>query len=132
MADELEQYLARLTEQVHRELRDAIRQEAVKLSEAQKQTLQSLQQAPAESGDLEASCAVVPGANDLEWIVRAGGDKTTGEVREGSGVDFDHGLAFEFGTSRQQARPFFYNTFEARRDDMQAAIDAAVQRAVNE
>jgi hypothetical protein len=91
--------------------------------------LQSLQQPPEETGRLEASCQVVPGENELEWIVQAGGDATTTEVRTGSGEDFDYGEAFEYGTKRQPARSFFWSTYRALHDDMQREINSAVEKA---
>lgn len=100
------------------------------LSDAQRDALRGLEQAPADTGDLEASCTVVPGADELEWIVQAGGDATTGDVRDGSGVDFDYGEAFEFGTSRQQARPFFWPTYREKRDGIRQAIADAVGKAI--
>ncbi len=132
MADEFEQYLDQLTDKVRRDVGDAIKQQALMLSDAQRQALQSMQEAPADSGDLEKSCTVVPGENDLEWIVQAGGELTTREVRQGSGVDYDYALAFEYGTSRQHARPFFWPTYRERKDDMQQAINDAIQKAINE
>lgn len=52
------------------------------------------------------------------------------DIREGSGVDYDHALAFEFGNSRQAARPFFYNTYRARRDQIDEAISDAINEAI--
>jgi HK97 gp10 family phage protein len=73
---------------------------------------------------------VVPGENDLEFLVQAGGDLTTKEVREGSGVDYDYAEAFEFGTARQPARSFFWSTYREMKDDIQDAIDDAVSEAL--
>ena len=128
MADDnqdLQAYLAALPDQLREKLGDVLRQQAFRLSDAQREALQGLEQDP-ETGALEASCTVAPGADDLEYIVQAGGDMTTKEIREGSGVEYDYALAFEFGTSKQPARPFFYSTYNAMRDDMQNAINEAV------
>jgi HK97 gp10 family phage protein len=125
MADDLDAYLDALPDQLRQQLSDVIREQAEALSTAQRQALQSLEQSD-ETGDLEASCVVVPGENDLEFIVQAGGELTTKEVREGSGEPYDYAVGFEFGTSHQPARPFFYSTYNAMRDDMQEAIDQAV------
>src|SRR5882762_6409929 len=126
MADDLDAYLNALPDRLTEQLSPVIREQAELLSAAQRQALQSLEQAPEETGDLENSCVVVPGKNDLEFLVQAGGDLTTKDIRDGSGVPYDHGLAFEFGNSRQPARPFFYSTYNAMRDDMQNAINDAV------
>ena len=126
MADELDDYLNALPDQLTEQLSHAVREQAERLSAAQRQALQSLEQAPDETGDLEESCAVVPGKNDLEFLVQAGGPLTTKDIREGSGVPYDYAVGFEFGTSHQPARPFFYSTYNAMKDDMQDALNEAV------
>lgn len=130
MADDLENYLNSLPDKITERLSDVLREQAFRLSDAQRAALQSLEQSP-ETGALEASCTVAAGANDLEYIVEAGGDMTTKEVREGSSIVYDYGLAFEFGTSRQQARPFFYPTYNTMRDEMQGAIGEAVNEVLS-
>lgn len=124
---ELQNYLNSIPDKLRDDLSGVIREQAEALSAAQRRALQSLEQAPAETGNLEASCVVVPGKSDLEWIVQAGGELTTNEIRTGSGEPYDHALAFEFGNSRQIARPFFFPTYRAMRDDMQDAINEAIQ-----
>ncbi|MET4216072.1 hypothetical protein ABIB00_001259 [Bradyrhizobium sp. LB14.3] len=131
MADDLDDYLLSLPDRLTERLSDALREQAFRLSDAQREALRALEQSP-ESGALEASCTVAPGANGLEYIVMAGGDMTTKEVREGSGEPYDYALGFEFGTSHQAARPFFYPTYNAMRDDMQKAIDEAVNEVFND
>jgi hypothetical protein len=129
--DDLDAYLQSLPDKLTEKLSGVIREQAERLSQAQRDALQALEQSPDETGHLEASCVVVPGANDLEWIVQAGGDLTTKEVREGSNVAYDYSLGFEFGTSRQPARPFFYLTYNTMRNDMQGAIDEAVNEVLS-
>lgn len=134
MADDnkdLQAYLESLPDRLTDHLADVIRDQAEGLSAAQRAALKSLEAAPADSGDLEASCVAVPGNSSLEYIVQAGGQLTTTEVRDGSGVPFDRALAFEFGTSRQPARPFFWPTYRARKDDIQTAIDEAANEVLN-
>lgn len=130
MTDDLDDYLNSLPDNIAAEIDDAIKAQAERLSDAQKQALRSIEQPPSETGNLEASCVVVPGDQPLEYLVQAGGELTTKEVREGSGVGFDYALAFEYGTSRQEAHPFFWNTYEAMRDDMQNEISKAVEKAL--
>lgn len=127
---ELQDYLSSLPDKLLEPLVAVIREQAQMLSDAQRSALQSLEQSD-ETGDLEASCTVVEGETDLEVLVQAGGDLTTKEVREGSGVSYDYAEAFEFGTSRQSARPFFYPTYHAMRDDMQQAINDAVNEVLD-
>jgi HK97 gp10 family phage protein len=127
---DLDDYLQSLPNEIADEIDGAIRGQAARLSAAQRQALQQLEAAPADSGDLEASCRVEPGENPLEYIVTAGGEATTKEVRASSGVAFDYALAFEYGTSRQQAKPFFWPTYNAMRDDMQQQINDAIGKAL--
>ena len=118
MTDDFDAYLNALPDRVTEHLSPVIREQAELLSQAQKDSLRSLEQPPEETGALEASCVVVPGSTDLEFLVQAGGETTMrGE--------YDHALAFEFGTSHQHAQPFFFNTYAAMRDDMQATINEA-------
>ena len=126
MTDELDDYLNALPDRLTEQLSHAVREQAELLSAAQRQALQSLEQSPDETGDLEESCTVVPGKNDLEFIVQAGGDLTTKDIRDGSGVPYDYAVGFEFGTSHQPARPFFYSTYNVMKDDMQDALNEAV------
>lgn len=130
MVDDLDAYLKGLPDQLHNAIAPVIKGQAEQLSAAQRQALQTLERAPQETGDLEASCTTTPGRDDLEVIVQAGGELTTKEVREGSGFTYDYAEAFEFGTSRQPARPFFYSTYDARRDGIQAAINDAISEAL--
>ncbi len=133
MADDnqdLQDYLNSLSDRLREPLSEAIQEQAELLSQAQRSALQSLEQAPEETGDLEASCVVVPGATDLEFFVQAGGALTTKEVRTGSGEPYDYALGFEVGTSHQPARPFFYSTYHAMRDDMQDAITEALNEVL--
>jgi hypothetical protein len=126
MADDLDAYLEALPDKLTEHLSDVLREQAFRLSDAQREALQSLEQSPDETGALEASCAVAPGADDLEYIVQAGGEMTTKDIREDSGEPYDYAVGFEFGNSRQPARPFFYSTYNAMKDDIQEAINEAV------
>lgn len=128
--DELQRYIAGLSGKMRRELSGVIDDEAQALSDAQRERLRSLQQAPDDTGDLEASCRVAEGAHDLEKLVQAGGELTRTDIRGGSGVDYDYALGFEYGTSRQPARSFFWSTIRERRDAMQARISAAVAKVL--
>lgn len=129
--DDLARYLSDLPDKAREILADTVREQAKLLSAAQRDALRTLQQSPDETGNLEASCVVVGGKSDVEVIVQAGGELTTREIREGSGHGYDYALAFEFGTSHQPARPFFYNTYNARKGDIQDALDQAVSEVLN-
>lgn len=123
--DDLEEYLDSLPDALADQLAGVIREQAERLSAAQRARLKELEQPPEDTGDLEQSCTVIDGANDLEVIVVAGGDLTTKEIREGSGVEYDYALAFEYGTSKQPARSFFHSTYNEMKDDMQENINDA-------
>jgi HK97 gp10 family phage protein len=121
-------YVNSLPDKVVAELSDVIREQAEMLSDAQRQALKQLEDSE-PTGDLAASCVAVPTKDPLAYIVQAGGDLTTKEVREGSGVEYDYAEAFEFGTSRQHAKPFFWPTYRAKREGIEQAIEAAVEKA---
>ena len=135
MADDnqdLQDYLNSLPDKLREPLSEVLQEQAELLSQAQRTALQALEQPPEETGALDASCVVVPGASDLEFLVQAGGTLTTKEVRTGSGEPYDYALGFEVGTSHQPARPFFYNTYRAMHDDMQDAITEAVNEVLDQ
>lgn len=129
MADDLETYLNALPDRIVEQLSTVIQEQAEALSAAQKAALQSLEDTDATHA-LEDSCTVVAGENDLEFIVQAGGPATTKEIRDGSGVPYDYAEAFEFGTSRQEARPFFWPTYRARKPEIEQNIHDAVSEAL--
>ncbi|OAF13922.1 hypothetical protein [Bradyrhizobium neotropicale] len=129
MSDDLDDYLQSLPDKLTERLSDVLREQAFRLSDAQRDALRALEESP-ETGALEASCTVAPGANELEYIVQAGGDMTTKEVRDGSGVPYDYSEAFEYGTSRQAARPFFWPTYRALKPEIQEAINDAVSEVL--
>ncbi|WP_316394944.1 HK97-gp10 family putative phage morphogenesis protein [Bradyrhizobium sp. 33ap4] len=130
--DDFDAWLQALPDKLEAHLSDVVREQAEQLSDAQRRALQSLEQSPDETGHLEESCTVVRGNEPTEWVVVAGGDLTTGEVREGSGVPYDYSEAFEFGSSHQPARPFFWPTYRARKDDINEALQNAVNEVIND
>lgn len=128
MSNALTKFFESLPQRIHAELNTALVKEAQALSDAQRQAVESL--AEESSGHLAASCVVAPGRDDLEVIVQAGGELTTKEIRKGSGEPFDTAVAFEFGTTRQHAKPFFWPTFHARRDQMTRNLQGALTKAL--
>lgn len=127
--DDFDKYLKSLPDKIVAELSGAIRDQAEMLSSAQRQALDQLE-ASEPTGDLAASCTVAPTDDPLTYIVQAGGDLTTREVREGSGVSYDYAEGFEYGTKHQHAKPFFWSTYRAKREGIVAVIDAAVEKAL--
>jgi HK97 gp10 family phage protein len=120
--DELQAALEGLPDKIKEQLSEIILEQAELLSAAQKDALQSLEHTD-PTHDLEDSCTVVPGENEFEFIVQAGGALTT---KDG----YDYAEAFEYGTSRQGARPFFWPTYEAMKPSMEKNIQEAVDEAL--
>jgi HK97 gp10 family phage protein len=157
-ADELQDYLESLPDKVEQNVADVLQEQARQLSDAQRAALQAQEAAPDETGNLEASCRVETNPDDLLDVhVVAGGDLTTksydrgtdykesvvidgrnnegiAKTRKGSGegVEYDYALGFEFGTSKQPARPFFYSTYRAMKPDLDDAINQTVEKAIND
>jgi HK97 gp10 family phage protein len=130
-ADELQEYLESLPDKVEQNVANVLQDQARQLSDAQRAALQSHQASPDETGHLEQSCRVET-HDPLDVHVVAGGDLTTTEVRTGSGEPYDYALGFEFGNSRQPARPFFWNTYRAMKPDIDQVIDEAIGKAIND
>lgn len=128
--DDLDKYLNSLPDKIVAELSRTIQEQAQMLSDAQAAALLGMETAPEETGNLHASCMVTPTDDPLTYIVQAGGDLTTKEIREGSGVSYDYAESFEFGNSRQHARPFFWPTYRAKRSGIEEAISDAVEKAL--
>lgn len=131
-ADELQDYLESLPDKVLADVSDVLQEQAKRLSDAQRAALQGQESAPAETGHLEQSCRIEIGDDPLDVHVVAGGDLTETEVRTGSGEPYDYALGFEFGNSRQAARPFFWNTYRAMKPDIDTAIAEATQKAIDD
>ena len=131
-ADELQAYLESLPDKVQSDVSDVLQQQARRLSDAQRAALQGQEETPAETGNLEESCRVETRDDPLDVHVVAGGDLTETDVRTGSGEPYDYALGFEFGNSRQAARPFFWSTYRAMKPDIDSAIAEATQKALDD
>lgn len=128
MSDELIRQLNSLHDRIRAELAVAVKDQAEMLSDTQRTALRSMESEP--TGNLAASCVALPTDDPLTYIVQAGGEATTVEVREGSGQAYDYAEAFEYGTSRQPARPFFWPTYRAKKSEILQSIASAVQKAL--
>lgn len=122
---DVQSYLSGLPFKVKRRLAATIAEQADRLASAIKDA------APVRTGALRDSVQVRRGRDTLNLAVTAGGDTTTREVRSGSGVAYDYAMATEFGTTKEEAQPFFYPTYRAHADEIRQAIDDAVNEAVN-
>lgn len=146
--DEVNRQIADLEFKVKRELVAAIRTEADRLADAVKAA------APVKTGALRDSVKVRRTRNDLTLYVTAGGeattkyyDRSTGYEREviidgrsnegiakqanGAGVSYDYSLAIEYGATDHPAEPFFYPTVRAMEDEINANIEAVMEKALS-
>jgi len=83
-----------------------------------------------ETGKLQSSVRVRRGKDTLEYYIFAGGPDTTKEVRQGSGVFYDYALAIEFGTKKMEAQPFFYSTYQLKKEEVRNKIYTAAAKSV--
>ncbi|QOG20464.1 HK97-gp10 family putative phage morphogenesis protein [Bradyrhizobium sp. SEMIA] len=123
--DQLQGWFSGLSYKAKRKLAATIKEQADGLASAIKDA------APVQTGKLRDSVQVRRRRNELDLEVTAGGDDTTKDVRTGSGVGYDYALATEFGTSKEEAQPFFYSTYRQMRDEIRQAIEDAVEEAIN-
>lgn len=123
--DALMSRLGKLPDAVETEIRGALEQNGERLVDLAKSL------APrGETGNLVESIRAEMDENGLGLSVKVGGPKTTKEVRDGAGVDYDYALAQEFGTEDQAAHPSLYPAFRALRRVMRANLTRAVKRGV--
>lgn len=122
--DEFERAIGQLSFKLRRQIAEAIKAEADRLADAIKAA------APVRTGKLRDSVKVRRTRNELTLYVTAGGDDTTKEVRSGSGVEYDYALATEFGTSKENAQPFFYPTARELEPSIRENIEQAVSEAL--
>jgi HK97 gp10 family phage protein len=127
--DQMQEYLESLADKIEEHVADVLQDQAQQLADAQRAALRAHQASPDESGHLEKSIQVEV-RDPLDVHVVAGGELTTTEVRTGSGEPYDYALGFEFGNSRQPARPFFWNTYRAMKPDIDTAINEAIGKAI--
>lgn len=81
--------------------------------------------APKDDGTLADSVRMEAGKTGAQFLVKAGGPKTTKPVREGASATYDYVFASEFGTAHQPARSWFYPTYRVRRKKIRHNIEQA-------
>jgi HK97 gp10 family phage protein len=123
--DDVQNWFAGLSYKVKRELAGQLKDIADALAADIKDA------APERSGALKSTVKVRRKRNDLDLEVTAGGDETTKEIRAGSGVSYDYALAREFGTTHEDAQPWFYPTYRARQNEIRQEIEDAVSDAIS-
>jgi HK97 gp10 family phage protein len=147
--DEFERAIGQLSFKLRRQIAEAIKAEADRLADAIKAA------APVKTGKLRDSVKVRRTRNELTLYVTAGGEETTrmygrdtdyasdvvidgrsnkGIAKrrkgEGRGVSFDYALATEYGTSKENAQPFFYPTARELEPSIRENIEQAVSEAL--
>jgi hypothetical protein len=85
--------------------------------------------APRKKGDLAESVQVRETDDGFE--VTAGGDLTTKQIRDGSGVEYDYAMAIEFGTQDIDAEPFFFATARRVNPKLQDDIEDGINEALS-
>jgi HK97 gp10 family phage protein len=65
-------------------------------------------------------------------IVQAGGDKTTREVRSGSGVAIDYAVQQEFGNEEMAPSPFFWPAYRSFKKRFKSRRNRALSKALKE
>jgi HK97 gp10 family phage protein len=125
VADDLQSWFQQLSGKLQREFAGGLKDIANGLADDIREA------APEKTGALKQSIKVRRGRGTLELYVEAGGDLTTKEVRGGSGQSYDYALADEFGTLHQPADPFFFSTYNARKEDVQKQISDLVDDVVS-
>lgn len=105
--EDVQRWLDQIPFKLRRELAQEVQIEAQGLADAIEAA------APRDQGDLADSVEVRRKRNTLEFEVTVGGDKTTKEVRGGSGVEYDYAMGIEFGNEHVPAQPFAYPTARA-------------------
>lgn len=94
-----------------------VREAAEKLADAMRARV------PVNKGKLRESIRVEKGRQALEYLVKAGGPLTT---KDG----YDYAIATEFGTKKEQAEPFFWNTYRAARNSTRAVMRERISNAI--
>lgn len=147
--DDVQSWFDDLSFKAKKKLALAIKEQADGLAEKIKAA------APVRTGALRDSVMVRRKNNDLDLEVTAGGDATTRgysrgtdytspvivdgrdnsgkskvPVGQGHGVTYDYSRAVEFGSRGHPAEPFFFNTYRANKEEIQQAIQDAVEEAI--
>lgn len=115
----MRQHLQSLPDRMQREMAAELRGLADTLVETQRAALRRQLAPPEETGALENSIRREQGRSEIQFVVRAGGPTTTTN-------GYDRALAFEFGTEKQPARPFFYPAYREMKRRLRYAIVNAV------
>lgn len=93
---------------------------------------------PRDEGDLERSIKAEDVSDRYEasirWRVTAGGPLTERAVRQSKkgSPTYDYAAAIEFGTSRQEAQPFFYPVKRRRQRRFRARLMRELRKAAKE
>lgn len=122
---EVQDWFGSLSYKLKRELAEKIKKQADDLANAIRDA------APrGETGNLAESVKVRRKRNELDLEVTAGGDLTTKSVRGGA-YSYDYALATEYGTQKESAQPFFYNTARQMLPEIQQNIEDAVEEVLS-
>lgn len=126
MANKSVEQFKRLTEDLQREVHAAAVQELNAQAQSLAQTIQSV--APKKEGRLQHSVRVIPGKNDTQVRIVAGGQET---IRpEISSKPYDYARADEFGTVKMPAKPFFFPTYRLQKKKIVSTMKRRITAAI--
>ncbi|EJF91685.1 HK97-gp10 family putative phage morphogenesis protein [Bartonella tamiae] len=77
---------------------------------------------PNDTGNLKDSIRVEHGDTPLQYFVKAGGEATTRQIRNGTDATYDYAAAVEYGTTKNDAQPFFWPAYRLNKKKVRARI----------
>lgn len=83
-----------------------------------------------KTGNLVESIRAEADADGLGLSVKAGGLKTTKQVREGSGVPYDYAMGQEHGNEHTPKHPYLYPAARALKRVMRSNLTRAIRRGI--
>lgn len=83
-----------------------------------------------ETGNLVESIRAEMDPGGLGLSVKAGGPKTTKQVRDGSGVPYDYAMAQEHANEHTPRHPYLYPAARALKRVMRANLTRAIRRGI--
>ena len=85
-----------------------------------------------DKGALKRSVRMQTKMSGMQITIRAGGRQTLSAQGAGRARRYDYSIGVEYGTKRIAAKPFFWPTYRARRDQVTDAIHNALRRSLKE
>lgn len=122
--DDVDNWFDGLDFKVKKRLARAIKEQADKVADAIRAA------APVKSGNLRNSVKVRRKKSDLSLEVTVG-DGTTVHGKRGPRGEANYAIFVEYGTKNMAAQPFAYSTYRAMQDEVNEAINDAIEEAIS-